>query len=304
MLKVEKIDARTVSLTFEGYRTCYVVRDHKTALIDCGYPSDHSSLLAGLEQLGLKPGSIHYLALTHIHLDHAGGAGHLAALNPKLAVCVHARGSRHLIEPGRLLQAAALAYGERFADMGTMLPVPESNLKVIDSGDSISLGDSRLDVHYTPGHAKHHVIFHDPLAAAVFAGDALGSKIDNRSCYIITPPDDYDKEASLNTIDLIHALKPERINFAHCGTCRLHRREEFFEALKQEHECWTRCVAEILNEQPEIETQVLWESFLDRQPDLRRYPDQHFSFRLSVQGIRAYLERRESRKHNGNHSIF
>ena len=86
MLKIEEIDVHTASLTFDGYRTCYVVRDLKTVLVDCGYPADHPGLLEGLERLGLDPGDIDYLALTHIHLDHAGGAGYLTRLNPELVV--------------------------------------------------------------------------------------------------------------------------------------------------------------------------------------------------------------------------
>ena len=86
MLNVENIDARTVSLTFDGYRTCYVVRDRKTVLVDCGYPADHPSLLAGLDRLGLDPGCIDYLALTHIHLDHAGGAGRLTQLQYSMKI--------------------------------------------------------------------------------------------------------------------------------------------------------------------------------------------------------------------------
>lgn len=295
MLKVEKIDARTVSLSFDGYRTCYVVRDRKTVLVDCGYPADHPSLLAGLDRLGLDPGCIDYLALTHIHLDHAGGAGHLTRLNPELVVYVHGRGSRHLIDPSRLLQAAAHAYGKRFAAMGSMLPIPEGNLRTIDSGDTIALGATHLDVHHTPGHAKHHVIFHDPFAAAVFAGDALGSKVADHPGFILTPPGDYDKRAAIDSINLIQALKPEQINFTHCGTYCLNPRERFFEDLKQSHEQWTLCVAGILNENPEIETQALWKSFLGQQPDLLRYPDQHPSFLLSVRGIRGYLERTKYR---------
>ncbi len=295
MLNVEKIDDRTVSLKFDGYRTCYVVRDRKTVLVDCGYPADHPSLLAGLDRLGLDPGCIDYLALTHIHLDHAGGAGRLTQLNPELVVYVHGRGSRHLVDPSRLLQGAARAYGERFVAVGSMLPVPEGNLRIIDSGDTIALGATRLDVHYTPGHAKHHVIFHYPSAAAVFAGDALGSKIVDRPGFILTPPDDYDKHAAIDSIHLIQALKPERINFAHCGTYSLNPRKRFFEDLKLAHEQWTRCVAAILDANPEIETQALWKSFLEQQPDLGRYPDQHPSFLLSVQGIRAYIERKKYR---------
>ncbi|WP_373498005.1 MBL fold metallo-hydrolase [Desulfococcus sp.] len=290
MLTVENIDARTVSITFDGYRTCYVVRDRKTVLVDCGYPSDHPGLLAGLDRLGLDPGSIDYLALTHIHLDHAGGAGCLTRLNPELIVCVHGRGSRHLVDPARLLHAAARVYGERFAAIGAMLPVPEGNLKTIDSGDTIELGASHLEVHYTPGHAKHHVIFHDPFAAAVFTGDALGLKIADQPNFILTPPSDYDKCQSVDSINRIEALKPKRINFAHCGTYCLNPRERIFEDLKQAHEQWTRCVTAILNETPGIETQAMWKLFLKQQPYLQRYPDRHASFLLSVRGIRTYIE--------------
>jgi len=295
MVNVEKINDFTASLTFDEYRTCYVVQDRKTVLVDCGYPADHPDLIAGLAQLGLSPGSIDYLALTHIHLDHAGGAGHLTRLNPELVVCVHRQGSRHLADPTRLLQAAASAYGDGYAAIGSMLPVPEANLRTIDSGDTIALGAIHLDVHYTPGHAKHHVIFHDPFASAIFAGDALGGKFAGKPGFIITPPGDYDKHAAIDSINRIQALKPGRINFAHCGSYSLNLLEGFFEDLKQGHEQWNRCVAAILNENPEIETQALWESFLEQLPDLRRYPDHHDSFLLSVRGIRAYIERKKYR---------
>ena len=296
MLNVENIDDRTVSLTFDRYRTCYLLRDRKTVLVDCGYPADHPSLLAGLSRLGLDPGDIDCLALTHIHLDHAGGAGHLARLNPKIVVYVHGLGVRHLADPSRLLQAAAGAYGKRFAAIGSMLPVPEGNLRTIDSDDTIALGDTHLEVHYTPGHAKHHVIFHDPFSASVFSGDALGSKFADQPSFIITPPSDYDKCQAIDSIDRIQALRPKRIHFAHCGTYSLNPRERLFEDLKQDHEQWTRCIASILNESPEMDTSALWEAFLAQQPDLRRYPDHHPSFVLSVRGIRAYIERKKNRR--------
>ena len=293
--RIEKTDAHTVSLTFDGYRSCYVVRDHKTALIDCGYPMDQPSLLAGLNELGLDPGDIDYLALTHIHMDHAGAAGALTQLNPELVVCVHTRGGRHLVDPARLLQGAAQAYGDHFDEIGTMLPVPDGNIRVIDSGDTIELGAISLNVYATPGHAGHHVIFHDASVGTLFSGDALGSKIAERPGYILTPPGGYDKRASIRDIDLIQSLKPERINFAHCGTYRLDPRKRFLEGLKEMHAQWNRCVSEILDENPKIENQALWDLFLERQPDLLRYPDQHFSFQMSVRGIRGYLEHRGRR---------
>jgi glyoxylase-like metal-dependent hydrolase (beta-lactamase superfamily II) len=300
MLKIEKIDAHTTSLTFDGYRTCYVVRGVKTLLVDCGYPADHPDLIEGLNRLGLDPGDIDYLALTHIHLDHAGGAGYLTRLNPKLVPCVHSLGSRHLVDPTRLLRGAALAYGKDFAAVGTMLPVPEGNLRIIDSGDTIDLGAIRLNVHHTPGHARHHVIFYDSSGETVFAGDALGSKLAQRPVFILTPLGGYDKRASINDINRIQTLKPKRINFAHCGTYLINPGERFFENLIQAHEQWTRRVAEILDAHPEIDTQTLWEFFLDQQPDLRHYPDQHHSFCLSVRGIREYLEQKERRTEDGD----
>lgn len=290
-VKIETVDARIEQLTFNDYRSCWLVRDRKVALIETGYPSDNQMLIAGLAQLGLAPNDIDYLALTHIHLDHAGGAGHLARLNPKVTVCVHSKGARHLIDPGRLLMMAKKAHGKRYATMGEMLPVPESNLRVIDSGDHIDLGDTQLTVHYTPGHAKHHVVFYDPASASVFAGDVLGSKYKQRPNFILTPPDDYDKHLALKSIEMVQVLKPARINFAHCGTYQLSEQDSFFEDLKYAHDDWTQCIAEILNSNPESDFETLWTAFLDRRPDLAQYTDQHFSFRLSVQGIRTCLER-------------
>ena len=110
----------------------------------------------------------------------------------------------------------------------------------------------------------------------VFVGDALGAKVAPGPVFILTPPGGYDKRASICDINRIQALKPERINFAHCGTYCLNTREGFFEDLKQAHEQWTRRVAEILDENPNIDTQTMWKCFLDQQPSLRRYPDQHF----------------------------
>jgi len=292
MLKIESIDARIALLTFDGYRSCWLVRGRKNVLVETGYPSDNRMLIAGLAELGLTPNDIDYLALTHIHLDHAGGAGHLARLNPSMTICVHTKGARHLIDPTRLLRGARKVHGKRFATMGEMLPVPGRNLRVIDSGDHIQLGDTQLTVHYTPGHAKHHVIFHDPASASVFAGDALGSKYKQRPNFILTPPSDYDKQLAIKSIELIQMLGPKRINFAHCGTYRLSEHDSFFEDLKQGHEDWTEWVAEILSSNPEIDDKALWNAFLKKCPDLVQYTDQHFSFRLSVQGIRAYLERR------------
>ena len=228
MLNVETIDARMVLLTFDEYRSCWLVRDRKNILIESGYPSDHGMLVEGLTQLGLAPNDIDYLALTHIHLDHAGGAGHLARLNPNLAVFVHAKGAGHLANPTRLLSAAKKVHGNRLTSMGEMLPVPEKNLRIIDSGSHIKLGDTQLSVHYTPGHARHHVVFYHPDSASLFSGDALGAKFKQRPNFILTPPTEYDKPSAKKSIELIRALKPKQINFTHGGRYQIPEENGFF----------------------------------------------------------------------------
>lgn len=291
MLSVETIDSRVAFLTFDEYRSCWLVRDHKTILIECGYPSDHRMLVKGLAKLGLAPGDIDCLALTHIHLDHAGGAGQLVQLNPNLTVYVHKKGAVHLSNPARLLNAAKKVHKDRMAIMGTMLPVPEKNLRIIDTGSRINLGDTQLNVYHTPGHARHHVVFYHPDSTSVFAGDALGAKFNDRPNFILTPPGDYDKHLAKKSIRRIQALALSRINFTHGGPYRLSDKDSFFNRLCHDHDRWTQYVADLLAENPTIDSEALWNAFLSAWSELESYPDQHFSFRLSVKGIRAYLER-------------
>ena len=295
MLGVETVDSHVRLLIFDEHRCCWLIRDKKNIIIETGFPADNRKLFAGLSRLALTPQDIDYVALTHIHLDHAGGAGYLARQNPNLSICVHAKGARHLANPTKLLKGVKQAYGKKFETIGEMLPVPAKQIRTIDSGDIIELGDTHLEVFYTPGHAKHHVIFFDPASASVFSGDALGSKYKNRPNFVLAPPADYDKELAKISIDLIKALAPHKICFTHCGVYFLSDYKHFYENLQRSHDRWTECVFEIISQNQTLDNEALFGAFLDRLPELKQFPDQFFSFRLSIKGIRTYLQSLESR---------
>lgn len=294
MVHIKTIDARTRQLILDDVRSCWVVQDPKTVIIDSGFPSDRNHLMAGLKQMSIGPGDIDFIALTHLHFDHAGGAGFLARENPCAKVFIHAKGALHLIDPTKLTASVRLAYGERFHLVGSPHPVTDKQVQTIATGDRIDLGRSHLEVYYTPGHAKHHVIFYDPVAETVFSGDAMGSQYPGLPNFVLSPPADYNKELAKRSIDLIQALNPRQINFTHCGPYSMEGKKGYFEALKTQHDLWNRVVSEIIDQHNGLSGAAIFDKFKARLPQLKDYPDQFFSFALSVKGIRLYLKRNQA----------
>jgi glyoxylase-like metal-dependent hydrolase (beta-lactamase superfamily II) len=291
MMSVREVDARITLFIFDELRTSWLVRDRSNILIESGFPSNASELLTGLEKVSLRPLEIDFLALTHIHLDHAGGAGHIARENPDLKVFVHAKGARHLRDPEKLMKSVKSAYKNDFSSAGDMIPIPERQIVTVTSGDVIDLGDTQLDVLYTPGHAKHHVVYFDRASESVFSGDALGSQFEGFPNFVLSPPADYDKELAKQSIDLIKAMNPKRVCFTHLGPYALDGHYDYYDALKNKHELWCECVWEIARKNPQADPEKVFELFLEKNKELESYPTQRFSFRLSVKGILIYLKR-------------
>ena len=157
------------------------------------------------------------LALTHIHLDHAGAAGTLVERWPDLEVWVHELGAPHLVDPTRLLASATRLYGEDMDRLwGKILPVPEANLRVLTGGEALD----GFEVAYTPGHASHHVSYwHLPDADGVRRATSPAYAI-APSAYILapTPPPDIDVEAWGDSIALVRAWHPEAVALTHFGS--------------------------------------------------------------------------------------
>jgi glyoxylase-like metal-dependent hydrolase (beta-lactamase superfamily II) len=178
-------------------------------IVDPGPSSCLNTLLPTLER---RPPRV--LALTHIHLDHAGASGSLVRRFPDAEVWVHERGAPHLIDPAKLLESASRLYGEQMAELwGELLPVPRERIKVLVGGES--LGPFR--VAYTPGHASHHVSYlHEPTGRA-FTGDVTGVRIGEGHVLAPTPPPDIDLEAWRASLDVIEGWRPRSLAMTHFG---------------------------------------------------------------------------------------
>jgi glyoxylase-like metal-dependent hydrolase (beta-lactamase superfamily II) len=178
-------------------------------LIDPGPSSSVGTLLPGLD--AEPPRAI---ALTHIHLDHAGAAGTLARRYPQAQVWVHERGAPHLIDPAKLLASAGRLYGAQMEQLwGEFLAVPGERIRVLSGGERLG----PFHVAYTPGHASHHVSYlHEPSGVA-FTGDVAGVRIGSGPVIAPTPPPDIDLEAWRDSLELIEAWQPRRLAVTHFG---------------------------------------------------------------------------------------
>ena len=175
-------------------------------------PGPASCLPALLAAIGDEPPRV--LALTHIHLDHAGATGALVRRFGDVEVWVHERGAPHLIDPSRLLASAGRLYGPDMQRLwGDVLPVPEANVRTLRGGER--LGPFR--VAYTPGHASHHVSYLDERGGQAFTGDVTGVRIGAGPVLAPTPPPDIDLDAWRASLRTIEAWGPERLCLTHFG---------------------------------------------------------------------------------------
>ncbi|MFC6903591.1 MBL fold metallo-hydrolase [Halalkalicoccus tibetensis] len=201
-----------------GYGSVYIVDAERPAVIDTGIGTNYERILEALEGTGIAPEELEVIAPTHVHLDHAGGAGYLAAECPNAEVYVHEIGAPHLADPERLIEGTKRAVGDQWQYYVEPEPVPEDRITELSDGDTIDLGDRALDVHHAPGHAPHQVVYHDPDAGAVATGDAGGIWVPDRGEVRQTsPPPNFDLEGCLADVETLRALGPDTLLFGHFG---------------------------------------------------------------------------------------
>ena len=198
--------------------SCYLYDTAEPLIVDAGPSTSFEHLVSVLDHLGID--AIATVLVTHVHIDHGGGAGHFAQKYPDARIAVHHLGAPHLARPARLWDSTARIYGAEALKVkwGEMLPIDEGRIDALYEGDIVSTGSVELRILDTPGHAKHHVTIFDPDSGAMFVGDAAGL------CYPHghpvqpnTPPPDFDPHLMTGTLRRMAALDPAFVGFAHFG---------------------------------------------------------------------------------------
>ncbi len=220
---VTTVDAQYVRA---GYAAIHVIeRDRRLALVDTGTNESVPHLLRAFEQLGLERADVELVFVTHVHLDHAGGAGQLLQELPNARVVAHPRAVAHLVDPSRLVAASRDVYGaERFDELyGALLPIDPARIAESRDLEHLTLGKSEFQILHTPGHALHHHVLHDIGGAAVFTGDTFGLSYrwldgDQGPCILpTTTPSQFDPEQLLASVDRILGLRVEAAYLTHFG---------------------------------------------------------------------------------------
>jgi len=195
----------------------YIINGPKVFLVESGPTSSVPNLLSGLAELEIKPEDVEYVAITHIHLDHGGGAGTLLKSLPNAKVIVHPRGMPHLIDPERLWPSSQAVLGFVSEIFGKPEPVPKKSLISLTEG-SFDLGDdANLSVTETVGHASHNLSYKESFNGGVFPGDAAGTYIPEYNVVVPTTPPPFYLEAALESLDKLIALNPTALYFSHFG---------------------------------------------------------------------------------------
>jgi glyoxylase-like metal-dependent hydrolase (beta-lactamase superfamily II) len=272
------------------YGSVYLVDDDQPALVDTGIGTNHRAILRAIERVGVDREDLAVIAPTHVHLDHAGGAGFLADACPNAEVYVHEFGAPHLADPTRLITGTRRAVGAQWQFYREPRPVPEDRLVELTDGDSIDLGTHELRAHHAPGHAPHQVVFEDPANEAVFTADAAGVYVPSLDVVReTTPPSNFDLEQALSDVETIRDIDPTTLLYGHFGAAPTADR---LDAYAERLEAWVGAVEAAREDLGEDSAVV--EHFVDeRAPEVR---DAWGGFKadaetkLNVRGVLGYLD--------------
>jgi glyoxylase-like metal-dependent hydrolase (beta-lactamase superfamily II) len=214
---------------YPGHAAAHIIQQNgRAAFVDVGTNYSVPYLLAALEELGIRRTAVDYVFLTHVHLDHAGGAGVLLRSLPNAVAVLHPRGAPHMIEPEKLVAGSKLVYGEeRFTRLyGELAPIPAARVKVVKDGEHYDFAGRDLELIHTPGHALHHYAIVDGAHASIFPGDTFGisyRELDTAQGAFITPtttPTQFDPGQLIASIDRMLSFAPESMYLMHYSRVR------------------------------------------------------------------------------------
>lgn len=265
-------------------------------LIEPGPASTIKTCLRSLKALGFSASDINHVFVTHIHLDHAGGAGWWAAQGAQ--VYVHPRGARHLIDPSRLLASAKMVYGDQMESLwGKMLPISAEKVTVLEDGDTVTIGDLTVEAIDTPGHAKHHHTY--AIGDVAFTGDAVASRLPaDQFINLTAAPPQFDPVAFDATITRLAARNFKKLYLTHFGM--VDTVDEHLQRLREV--VWGSAEfihAQIRNGQPKTTIIKKYVEFCRERAELEgvdatRFTDYGIAngFEMSAEGIHLYWQRK------------
>lgn len=253
------VDARYIQ---HGIACCYLmVEGDQVAIIETGTAHTADGIDEALVDLGLSKESVRYIIPTHVHLDHAGGAGLLMQRYPEAQMLIHPRGARHMVNPTQLIAGSKAVYGEeKFAQFyGELIPAPKDRVTSVEDGEKYDLNGRTLEFRHTPGHAEHHFCVWDSVSNGWFSGDTfgisyheMGHDLDKaRSDRFIIPttsPVQFDPDKLLASIDLMMSYNPKKFYLTHYSV--LEDPEPQADLLRAQVEDY-RQIAQLLRNEPE-----------------------------------------------------
>lgn len=277
----------------EGFGAVYLIDDDRKALVETATSWDAGRILEAVRAFGLKGPDIDAVVVTHIHLDHAGGAGFLLPEMPRATVYVHERGHKHLVDPTKLVASAQEALGPEEAKIfGTMKPIPPDRLVAVRDGDRLDLGKHALVFFDSPGHAPHELTILDERNRCVYTGDAAGLYFPGDEILMpVAPAPAFDLEKNLGSLRRLMDLQPKALLFSHYGPHG--DPQKAIEAILSLYPAWACIVRDRLAEAGE--DAVLRELYEMTCRAAKRYSKDFLErrIRVSITGLAAYHERLE-----------
>ena len=255
---------------FENFIASYVILGEKIAVVETGPTSTVDNLLSGLKEIGINFEDVNFVAVSHIHLDHGGGAGTLMRHLPNAKLIVHPKGAPHLVNPEKLWTQSKQVLGKVAELYGE--PAPVSPERIIQAGDgmTISLGRGiELEVLETLGHASHHLSYDEKNSGILFPGDAAGIYLNQFDIIVPTTPPPFHMETALSSIDKLIRKSPNLLCYTHFGVAK--NAIEKLERHATQLRLWAEIVVEGIKKGETLE--IISEQIQQRDPEIKAVID-------------------------------
>ena len=262
---LDLIDVETAGI--ENFIASYVLRGRSVAIIETGPTSSVPNLLTGLGKLGVKLEDVAYVAVSHVHLDHGGGAGTLLKSLPNAKVIVHQRGAPHLANPEKLWQQSREVLGKITELYREPEPVPPERIIAAEDDMTFDLGKNvEFKVVETLGHASHHQSYYETFGRGVFPGDAAGIYLRKFDAIVPTTPAPFRLDSALAAIDKLISLKPKSLYYSHFGDAS--NPVERLKAYAEQLRLWAKIAQQEIREKQSLE--AVRQKIIENDPQVQK----------------------------------